>query len=256
MTETDATADHGPSRLYIHEFIEITGLHRSDYVHHMTANWSPTAQEERDQRCFGVWPVIGSTGRWPEVVNMWELDGWAGLAHGFALEAGGRGAYDPRLERWWAHAAEFRRGGTDRIVVPAPWNRSIDQLCADGVSGICYAHELVGVRPGSSHELLERVHQDGEREVTAFGWEPVGAFRTALTNDDECILVWAIPSWEAWAAFEAAADSDSAIRSWRRSLDDIVTGWQRILMVDAPLSPMRIGRQPHRDDRTDWTDEA
>lgn len=247
------TSPHdGP--VYIHEFIHISGLNRAAYIHHMTANWSPTAQEERNQLCFGVWPVIGSTGRWPEVVNMWELQGWEGIAHGFALEGSGTGAYDARLEKWWAHAAEFRRGGVDRLVVPAPWNRTIEQLCADGVSGVCYAHELVRVRPGRAHDLLDRVHDHGTALLAGFGWEPVGAFRTAMANDDECVLIWAIPTWDAWTSFERAADADSEVRRWRRTLDDVVERWQRILMVDAPLSPMRTGRQPHRDDRTDWVD--
>lgn len=242
------------SKIYIHEFIDITGLNRGNYVHHMTANWSPTAQEERNQLCFGVWPVIGSTGQWPQVVNMWELDGWDGTAQGFALEGSGRGAYDPVLEKWWARAADFRRGGVDRLVAPAPWNRTITELCDEDVFGVCYAHEIVSVQPGHDEALLERVRDDGHKIMGEFGWKPVGSYRTTMRNDDECILIWAIPTWEAWTTFEAAAASDSPVRHWRRGLDDIVTGWERILMVDAPLSPMRTGRQPQRSDQVDWDD--
>ena len=28
--------------------------------------------------------------------------------------------------------------------------------------------------------------------------------------------------------------------------------WERFLLVDAPLSPLRIGRQPHEDDRNSY----
>ena len=31
-------------KVYIHEFIDIRGHHRADYMHHMLANWSPLAQ--------------------------------------------------------------------------------------------------------------------------------------------------------------------------------------------------------------------
>jgi hypothetical protein len=241
-------------RLYIHEFIHIRGLNRAAYMHHMTANWSPGAQEERDQLCYGVWSVIGSTGRWPEVVNMWELRGWDGLAKGFALEQAGRGGYDPALERWWARAADFRRGGVDRIMVPAPWTEPIEALTASGAGGTCYAHELVRVRPGAAEELLERAREGGVPVAGAHGWSLVGALRTAMADDDECLLLWSIPTWEAWTSFEREAAGDGPVRSWRRSLDDVVRGWERILLVDAPLCPFRTGRQPHRDDRTDWTD--
>ena len=37
------------------------------------------------------------------------------------------------------------------------------------------------------------------------------------------------------------------------SVRDVVESWQRIVLVDAPLSPFKTGRQPRRDDRTpDW----
>jgi predicted NAD-dependent protein-ADP-ribosyltransferase YbiA (DUF1768 family) len=67
-----------------------------------------------------------------------------------------------------------------------------------------------------------------------------------MGNDDEALLLWAIPTWKQWAA----AEQDDELASWRRGLDP--TGWQRILLVDAPLCPFRTGRQPSRSDRTDW----
>jgi hypothetical protein len=241
------------SKIYIHEFIDIIGHHRAAYMHHMAANWSPNAQEERRQLCYGVWAVLGSTGRWPEVVNIWEHEGWDGLAASFATEAVGRGAQDPTLERWWAKAAELRRGGVDRIVEPAPWTRTIEELCADGVRGECYAHELVTVRSGTTTAFLEQVRDRALPLARAHGWELAGAFRTAMANDDECILLWAIPTWAAWAEFEQAQTA-SEVAQWRRDANEWVTAWQRILLVDSPLCPFRTGRQPARSDRTDWVD--
>ena len=98
-------------KVYIHEFIDIIGHHRADYMHHMTANWSPIAQEERNQLCYGVWGIVGSTGQWPATVNMWEEDGWAGLARSFGYELGHADLQDPKLAHWWARASQFRSGG-------------------------------------------------------------------------------------------------------------------------------------------------
>ncbi len=136
-------------KIYIHEYIDIIGHNRANYMHHMTANFSPRAQQERDQLCYGVWGVLGSTGRWPQVVNIWEEDGLEGLATSFRHECSGPGMQDPHLAQWWAKAAEFRSGGNDRLLRPAPWTRTIEQLCADGVTGEAYAHEHVGLRPES-----------------------------------------------------------------------------------------------------------
>jgi hypothetical protein len=240
------------SKVYIHEFIDILGHNRASYMHHMTANWSPEGQEQRGQLCYGVWAIIGSTGRWPEVLNIWEHDGWDGLAASFATEAVGRGAQDPTLERWWAKAAEFRRGGVDRILEPAPWTRTITELCGEGVRGQCYAHELVGVRAGAATEFLERVRDDGVPVAGRYGWELVGAWRTAMADDDECVLLWAIPTWSAWAGYERAHAVDDEVRRFRDGLRDTVRSWQRVVLVDAPLCPFRTGRQPSRDDRTEW----
>lgn len=241
-------------RIYIHEFIDIRGHHRAQYVHHMTANWSPTAQDQRHQLCYGVWSLIGSTGGWPQTVNMWEEDGWEGMARSFDIEAVGRGAQDPALEKWWARASEFRRGGFDRLMVPAPWTRTIEQLCTDGVSGAVHAHELVKVRPGSAVEFLERARELAVPALDAYGWGLTGAFTTAMVNDDEALLLWTIPTWAAWGAGERAHHDDDRVVAWRRGIRDVVTDWHRVLLVDAPLSPLRTGRQPSRDDRTDWQD--
>ncbi len=53
---------------------------------------------------------------------MWELDGWKGLAHNFAVECNNPKLQDLALEKWWAEAVAFRRGGWDRIIVAAPYS--------------------------------------------------------------------------------------------------------------------------------------
>lgn len=240
--------------VYIHEYIDIVGHGRAAYMHHMTANWSPIGQEERDQRCFGVWGVIGSTGRWPEVVNMWEESGFTGLAEGLAHETGSPSLQDPKLAKWWAEAAGMRRGGRDRILIPAPWSPTIGELTAAGVRGTVYAHEVLQVARGSARDVLELVGDAGRDAHAELGLALVGAFRTAMRDDDECIVIWAIPDWDTWAAFEIAVD-DGAMRTWIRARRAATVGFERFLMADAPLSPMKIGRQPHRSDRVDgWSD--
>jgi hypothetical protein len=238
-------------KIYIHEFIDIIGHNRAAYMHHMAANWSPEAQEQRQQLCYGIWAVLGSTARWPAVVNIWEHDGWDGLAQSFGVEAVGKGAQDPTLEEWWAKAAELRSGGTDRILEPAPWTRTITELCAAGVRGQCYAHEQVVVRNGAADEFLQRVHDRGDALGARYGCELAGAWKTAMVDEDECILLWAVPTWQRWADFEKAQSTDGQLGAWRASVRDIVETWQRTVLVDAPLSPFRTGRQPSRSDRSD-----
>ena len=240
-------------KVYIHELIDIIGHNRARYMHHMTANWVPVAIEERGQRCFGVWGTVGSTGRWPEVVNMWELDGWDGLVGNFRHELGHASLQDPALAEWWAVAASLRRGGVDRIVVPEPWTRPIEALVADGVQGEVYSHELVTVPPGAAPDLLAALREQAVPAHEAFGLDLVGAFRVAMVNDSEAIVVWAIPDWETWARVEQAwlgrGDGADHLAAWRVTSLKLGADWRRSLLVDAPLAPLRLGRQPAVTDR-------
>lgn len=237
-------------KIYIHEFIDIIGQNRANYMHHMTANFSPQAQIDRHQLCYGVWGVVGTTRRWPEVVNLWEEDGFDGMARSFRHEFNHATLQDPFLAQWWARAAKFRRSGVDRLLLPAEWTRTIEELCAAGVRGECYAHEQIQLRPGTSwHFLDDLVREKAVAVHEKFGWQLAGAWSTAMVNDDEAFLLWAVPSWEQWAELEKAQRTDPAVRAWRDLASTVVERSHRFLLVDAPLSPMRIGRQPSFADR-------
>ena len=241
-------------RVYTHEFIRIRGVHRPDYMHHMTANWSPNAQADRNQLCFGVWGTVGTTGTWPQVVHMWEEAGFDGLAAGLGGELVGPALQDPKLQKWWNEAANFREGGFDRVLIPAPWTRTIGELITDGAGGgAVYAHETIQLEPGGADDYLSAVRDEAIDVLAPFGWELVGALKSSMHADSECICIWAIDTWEHWGEYEKAVYADPKVRAWRdRQWGS--KGFERFLMCDAPLSPMKIGRQPARSDRQGWTD--
>ena len=241
-------------KVYIHEFIDIIGPNRARYMHHMTANWCPVALEERNQLCFGVWGTVGSTGRWPEVVNLWELDGWDGLVANFGHELAHDSLQDPSLAQWWAVAADLRRGGVDRIVVPEPWTEPIEALTARGVRGEVYAHELFRTGPGRSPTVLERLASVARPAAEGLGLTCVGAFDVAMVNESECLAIWAIPDWSTWATYERAWRPGGALRPWAEWLAADGVGLSRTLLVDAPLAPLRLGRQPLPSDRRSLDD--
>jgi hypothetical protein len=66
------------------------------------------------------------------------------------------------------------------------------------------------------------------------------------------VLLWAIPSWEEWGAAEQALLTEPELLVGGAEKE--VRSRHRVLLVDAPLSPLRTGRQPARSDRTDWKD--
>jgi hypothetical protein len=96
---------------------------------------------------------------------------------------------------------------------------------------------------------MSAVHESARAEFERHQVRLVGAFRTAMRSDDEAIVIWAIPSFAVWAAVERGLDHDSSMRSWRTRQGELGARVQRTLLVDAPLSPLRIGRQPEASDR-------
>jgi len=126
---------------------------------------------------------------------------------------------------------------------------SIAELTSAGVNGELYMHEIYDLNPGESRSMLELVADVAVPAYNAHGAQLVGAFRTGLVDDRECIVLWALPDWAAWARFETANDTAVELRSWRERARRHVRRTHRCLMVDAPLSPFRTGRQPQVSDR-------
>ena len=200
-------------KVYIHEFIDIIGHNRVNYMHHMTANWSPIAQDERHQLCYGVWAVIGTTREWPQVVNLWEEDGFQGLASPLDQECNNPSVQDPKLAKWWAEAANYRSRGVDRVLVPAPWTRTIEELCAEGVRGDVYAHEQFQLPQGTSASFLDAVRDEAVDRPREVRLGACRAWETAMVNESECFLLWAIPTFEQWGEVEAASAPTPASRA-------------------------------------------
>ena len=85
--------------------------------------------------------------------------------------------------------------------------------------------------------------------VEALGLRAIGAYRVAMANDSEAIVIWAIPDWPTWADYEQAWDGARRCRRGGPASSRSAPTCKRTLLVDAPLSPMRIGRQPEVGDR-------
>ena len=233
-------------RVYLHELVDVVGTERARYQHHMTANWCPEAGPLRRQRCFGVFSVVGSTSRWPQVLNLWEYDSWDDLGHNFSVELVGAEHRDPMLAEWWAQAASFRTGGFDRVLVAHEQSPGVEEWCDRGGTGaVAYVHETLHTPPGGAPQLCDEVVAAGAAHLAELGLALVAAFRTAMRADDEVIALYAVPDWPTWAQAEAELDRANL----GAAAAGAVLARERMLVVDAELSPLRIARQPEASDR-------
>jgi hypothetical protein len=231
-------------KVYIHEQVAIRDQARQKYMDHVALNWCPTGRAERNMQSFGIWGTIGSTGAWPEVILMWELDGWKALAHNFDVECNNPKLQDPALEKWWAEAVAFRRGGWDRIIVPAPYSPLAEEAAATSIRAEVYYHEIIQITPGQASTYLSLMEQYWLPVAERIGLHLVGAFRSAMVNDSEVICIWAMQTWQTWAEVETAYEQDAEVAQWRRRTQGIALDWRNTLMAAAPLSGLTTGKIP------------
>jgi len=173
--------------LFLHEYIDINGMHQWDYMEH-------TRQQAGDEKVefelLGTWYTMGITARWPQVVNVWEIpggwDGWYGKVDRLGLKRSSNTA----LNAWWKQAYEYRSGGFDRLLAAVPGCPNIASLERDGTRGSLFVHELTEVRPGTALEYLEAVREERVPLLAEYDHQLVGLYEVMM-NDYEVCTIWA-----------------------------------------------------------------
>src|SRR3954447_21345361 len=118
--------------LFLHEFIDIVGQHQWDYMEHTKGQ---SGHEKVDFELLGTWYTMGITGRWPQVINIWEIPGgWSGW-YGKVDRLGMKRQTNAHLEGWWTTAYGYRTGGWDRLLAAAPGCPTMASLQAADVRG-------------------------------------------------------------------------------------------------------------------------
>jgi hypothetical protein len=177
-------------------------------------------------RLFGTWQVVGMTGRWPQVVNLWEIDGWEGWRRSL-VAANVKRAENKALGEWWKDAHQHRSGGFDRLLqatslAPTP--------------GELFVHEISEVKPGAGPEYLAALEAEWVPVAGEHGHTLVGAFEVLFT-DIEVVTVWAT-TLDDHIAFESG--TDERVAAWRSGARQFVTRWREELMVPGPGSPLAL----------------
>lgn len=212
--------------LYLHETIDIIGTGQEAYLGSVGER-ARHSESEGISRLVGTWKVIGSTHRWPRVVNLWEMDGWqhwaAVLERQFLPDK-----VDRALAPWWARTAEWRSGGFDRILEPAPYSPTRRQLADGGLRAWVCAQTTFQLHPGRAAQFLAAYASSPRPALEALGLTLLGAYSAAMRSD-EAVVIWAAPDFRALCAAEEA--DAPALATWRRRLAEICSTWETLWMV-------------------------
>jgi hypothetical protein len=229
--------------LFLHEVIDIVGQHQWDYMAHTQAQ---AGHEKVDFELLGTWYTMGVTGRWPQVINIWEIpggwDGWYGKVDRLGLKR----MSNASMEAWWTTAYNYRTGGFDRLLAAAPGCPNIESLSDAGVKGSLFVHELTEVRPGTAIEYLDAVRTVRAPLMAEYGHQLVGLYEVMM-NDYEVCTVWATDAESHVRmgkardvarglanAEEAGVAGDDRIEDWHRRSRTWATRWREELMTPAP----------------------
>ena len=228
--------------LHLYEHVDIVGQGAYEYMDHLKVD--PTEAMPGMTKLQGTFYTIGMTGRWPQVINIWDIgsEGWKGLAKNLdRLNLKRRKAF---YGDWWDEAAQWRSGGFDRLCGGVPGSPSTTEIAEAGITGTLFVNEILTVRPGMPLEFLAAVVQERVPLMADYGHSPTGLYEV-LNNQHEVVMVWAADI-ASHMTYRQNRDTtrglcdegtiDDRITAWEQRSAEYVTGGDTHLMTPLPLT--------------------
>lgn len=221
-------------QLFLHEVIDIVGRGGRAYMEHTVA-FDAGAAADRGLVLLGTWEVVGTTGRWPQVVNVWQIDGWDGWAR-LGQRTNVDKATNTELAEWWDEAYKRRTGGFDRLLRGARGCPTLASLAADGVRGTWFVHEVSEVLPGAGPDYLAATLAERAPAMAERGIALVGLYDAVLTDTEVC-TIWATDLAAHTSLLRDGDPWPAIARRW-------CTRWREELMTPGPGSPLAPTEDP------------
>ena len=217
--------------LYLHEIIDIVGTGQEQYLE-TVGERGRHSEREGISRLMGTWKVIGSTNRWPRVVNLWEMDGWEHWAETLERQFL-PGKVDAALAPWWAKAVEWRSGGFDRILVPGPGSPTRDELRAGGLRAWVCVQTIARTPAGMAGAYLAAATESLRGLLAARDCTLMGAYASTMRSD-EVVILWAAPDFRHLCRLTAGWDADAELRGWTRLEQSLRLESETMWLVPSP----------------------
>jgi hypothetical protein len=225
--------------LYLHETIHTVPGQEEAYIAGVMATRFAEVLTEPEgtirQIQVGLFRTSGSSGVWPKVINLWDIVDWRLLTNNFKLQF--TDTRDPYLEDWWNRNLTLRRGGFDRVLVPATFTPDVDQLRAEGVQARVFLQEIVRVSFGGAREYLGRLEELFLPIAVENGWQLVGAYSVAL-RPAEVVTLWGLESWAELGALAAGAGRAPRLGEWLDYRARVVTRSEEMALLPGRVNPL------------------
>jgi len=214
--------------IYLHEIIRtVPGREEAYAASVLSLHNDPTrAHPERVKRGTAQFRTTGSSGAWPSVINIWE-NTWQGQATNLERQFQDV-ARDTHMEDWWNRNLHLRRGGYDRLLVPAPYSPTLGELPARGVRAEIVLHEILWLPFGEPARYLTEYERSFLPAAKQLGLELIGAYSVAMRPCQIMTLIGA-REWSQLAELIAAESPE--LRAWNQWRAARVLRAEELLLV-------------------------
>jgi hypothetical protein len=213
--------------IYYHETIVPTSIREKEVEYLETMGEIVTAhvnQPGSPMRCVGNWVTAWVTGRWPEIIGLWEMADWSWFIEHFS-------DFDLLVDHP-AGFEQYRSGGFDRLLVPFDGTPTLDDISSHGIRAPFILQETVQVAPGRATEYLEHLFR-GCAELRTDD-SPVrlhGGYSVLLRAESEVLVQWALRDLTAFVSSEAGSPTDNPVLArWRQEARQLETSRVGVLL--------------------------
>jgi hypothetical protein len=197
-----------------------------------------------------------TSGEFPRVINIWE-NTWQGQAQRLAAQFRDE-RRDTAMEDWWNRNLHLRRGGYDRLLIPAAYSPSTDDLAKRRARAEVVLHEILWLPFGEPAVYLRRLQKELLPAAKRLGIDLLGAFRVAMRPRQVLVLLGA-RKWAHLARFLERSQSDRAERgalsAWTDYRERVVARAETLVLLPV-RSDLLAGRNPRSGKAFSWPDRG
>jgi len=223
--------------IYLHEIIRTVPGREEPYLASVLSLHHEPSRRGLGHPAFAQFRSVETSGAWPVGINIWE-NTWAGQTADLVGQFQDA-QRDVAMEEWWNRNLHLRRGGYDRILIPAAYSPTLADLEARGVRGEVFLQEICWLPFGESRRYLDAVEEQLVPVLDRLGLDLVGAFRVAMRPRQVLTIIGA-PEWNRLGALLDQADRDPALRRWHEYRASTVEQAEEQVLLPArhgPLTP-------------------
>ena len=227
------------NHIYLHEIIRTVPGREEPYLASvLSLHHDPVRGDREGRAAFAQFRSVQTSGPWPCAVNIWE-NTWAGQTEdlvGQFLDT----RRDVAMEEWWNRNLHLRRGGYDRILVPAAFSPALADLVARGVRCEVFWHEIAWLPFGEPLRYLDLVGRELVPALDRLGLVLVGAFRVAM-RPRQVVTIIGAPEWQQLAELLSAAQRDPQLATWNEYRTTTADRAEEMLLLPARHDPLARG---------------